>query len=166
MFLKVVFIFILVMFSFSSSTAYEDFVQYEKGYYFVVIKKGSFNAVNSKLKEEIQNHGWDIIHTINVDKTAKIKTPYKTHLLCKADYLKKGVNIFEPIGVIIPCKMAVYVEGNKIKILVEDVMELGKIYAPNNKKFNSFLLKVKDEMIDILNRTAGRFMSSKYTPYE
>ncbi len=146
--------------------SYEDFVQYENGYYYVVLSKGSFKAVNSKLIEEIHNHGWEVIHTINVDKTAEMKTPYKTHLLCKSEYLKKGVQILKPIGVVIPCKMAIYVEGNRIKILVEDVMELSKIYAPGDESFRKFLHKVKDEMIDILNRTAGKFHGSKYTPYE
>ncbi len=146
--------------------SYEDFVQYEKGYYYVVITKGSFKAVNAKLIEEINNHKWDVIHTINLDKTASLKTPYKTHLLCKKDYLQKGVSIFKPIGVIIPCKMAIYTEGSKIKILVEDVAEFAKIYKPEDKSFSKFLNKVKDEMIDILNKTAGKFMSSKYTPYE
>ncbi|NPA54540.1 MAG: DUF302 domain-containing protein [Aquificae bacterium] len=150
----------------SKSNAYEDLVQYEKGYYYVVLNKGSFKIVNSKLIEEIHNHGWDVIHTINVDKTSKIKAPYKTHLLCKSKYLEKGIKVFKPIGVIIPCKMAIYVEGNKIKILVEDVMELAKIYASDNPDFNKFLLKVKEEMIDILNKTASRFQKSKYTPYE
>ncbi len=145
---------------------YEDFVQYQKGYYYVVIKKGSFKSVNAKLIEEIQSHNWEVIHTINVDKTAKLKTPYKTHLLCKGDYLKKGVGIFKPIGVIIPCKLAVYVEGSSVKILVEDVMELAKIYAPGDETFKRFLSKVKEEMIDILNKTAARFHKSKYTPYE
>ncbi len=163
---KLFFSLVLTGFLGASSFAYEDFTEYENGYYYVVIKKGSFKAVNAKLIEEIHNHGWEVIHTINVDKTAKIKTPYKTHLLCKGEYLKKGVGIFKNIGVVIPCKLAIYVEGNKIKILVEDVMELSKIYAPENKTFRKFLMKVKDEMIDILNRTAGKFMKSKYTPYE
>ena len=148
------------------SYAYEDFVQYEKGYYYVIIKKGSFKVINAKLQEEIANHGWDVIHTINVDKTVKSKAPYKTHLLCKAKYLKQSVQYFKPIGVIIPCKIAIFVDGNNVVIMVEDVMELAKIYAPGNKKFEAFLNQVKDEMIDILNRTAARFMSSKYTPYE
>ena len=145
---------------------YEDFVQYEKGYYYITVKGVSPKAVNAKLIEEITNHKWDVIHTINVDKTVKSKTPYKTHLLCKAKYLKKGVEYFKPIGVIIPCKMAIFVDGNNVVIMVEDVMELGKIYAPEDKKFEKFLRQVKSEMIDILNKTAARFMSSKYTPYE
>ncbi len=158
---------ILVLFLFVTQVyGYEDFVQYEKGYYYVLIKKGSFKSVNSKLIEEIRAHGWDVIHTINVDKTTGRKAPYKTHLLCKSKYLKKGIDKFEPIGVIIPCKMAVYVKGNIIKIMVEDVTEYGKIYRPKDKEFYRFLSKVNKELIDILNRTAGRFMKSKYTPYE
>jgi uncharacterized protein (DUF302 family) len=160
---KVLFCFV---FLFSFSYGYEDFVQYERGYYYVEIKKGSFENVNSKLIEEIKAHGWDVIHTINVDKTVKMKSFYKTHLLCKAKYLKKGIERFKAIGVIIPCKMAVYSEGNKVKIMVEDVSEYGRIYAPEDKEFRRFLIKVRDELIDILNRTASRFMKSRYTPYE
>ena len=156
--------FFLLLFSFSYG--YEDFVQYEKGYYYVVITKGSFKNVNSKLLEEIRMQGWDVIHTINVDKTAEMKSPYKTHLLCKAEYLREGIEKFRPIGVIIPCKMAIYVEGSKIKIMVEDVSEYPDIYAPENIQFKKFMLKVRDELISILNRTAGRFMESRYTPYE
>ncbi|WP_456463330.1 DUF302 domain-containing protein [Persephonella sp.] len=157
---------VLFFFLFSLSYGYEDFVQYEKGYYYVVITKGSFKNVNSKLLEEIRMQGWDVIHTINVDKTIKMKSPYKTHLLCKAKYLKEGVKKFRPLGVIIPCKMAIFVEGNKIKIMVEDVSEYADIYAPEDKEFKKFMLKVRDELIGILNRTAGRFMKSRYTPYE
>ena len=155
-----------LFFLFSLSYGYEDFVQYEKGYYYVVITKGSFKNVNSKLLEEIRMQGWDVIHTINVDKTTGMKSPYKTHLLCKAEYLREGIERFRPIGVIIPCKMAIYVEGSKIKIMVEDVSEYSDIYAPKNAEFRKFLLKVRDELIEILNRTAGRFMKSRYTPYE
>ncbi|MBK3332686.1 DUF302 domain-containing protein [Persephonella atlantica] len=156
----------MLLLVFSVVYSYEDFVQYEKGYYYVVINRGSFENVNSKLIEEITLHGWDVIHTINVDKTTGIKTPYKTHLLCKSKYLKKGLEKFKSIGVIIPCKMAIFVEGNTIKIMVEDVTEYAKIYRPEDKEFYRFLSKVKDEMIDILNKTAGRFMKSRYTPYE
>ncbi len=163
---KILCIFFITLFLIDISRGYEDFVQYEKGYYYITVKKGSFKSVNAKLIEEIRNHGWDIIHTINVDKTADLSFPYKTHLLCKRGYLKKGVKLFKPIGVIIPCKMAIFVEGNKIKVLVEDVTELGKSYAPNDKNFKKFLLKVKDEMVDILNRTANKFSKSRYTPYE
>ncbi|SNZ11408.1 Uncharacterized conserved protein, DUF302 family [Persephonella hydrogeniphila] len=154
------------IFLFSLSYSYEDFVQYEKGYYYVEIKKGSFENVNSKLLEEIKAHQWDVIHTINVDKTVKMKSFYKTHLLCKAKYLREGVQRFKAIGVIIPCKMAIFTDGNTVKIMVEDVSEYGKIYAPGNREFEKFLIKVRDELIDILNRTASRFMKSKYTPYE
>ncbi len=145
---------------------YEDFVQYEKGYYYITVKGISPKAVNAKLIEEITNHRWDVIHTINVDKTANLKTFYKTHLLCKSKYLKKGVELFKPIGIIIPCKMSIFTEKNSVKVLVEDVSEFSKIYAPKDKNFEKFMLKVKEEMIDILNRTAAKFQKSKYTPYE
>lgn len=157
---------VLLVVFFLKSYGYEDFVQYEKGYYYIEIKGESVKSVNAKLLEEITNHNWDVIHTINVDKTAGLNTFYKTHLLCKSDYLKKGVKLFKPIGIIIPCKMSIFVDGNTVKVLVEDVSEFSKIYAPKNKNFEKFILKVKEEMIDILNRTASRFGKSKYTPYE
>ncbi|WP_457621401.1 DUF302 domain-containing protein [Persephonella sp.] len=158
--------YLTVLVLFFTSFSYEDFVQYEKGYYYVIIKQGSFKAINGELKSQIMDHGWDIVHTINVDKTVRSKKPYKTHLLCKATYLKKGVKLFDPIGVIIPCKMAIKVEGSYVKIMVEDVSEYAKIYAPGDERFSKFLDKIKKEMIDILNKTASRFMKSKYTPYE
>ncbi|NPA17355.1 DUF302 domain-containing protein [Persephonella sp.] len=159
-------IFLAVLFIFFGSQAYEDFVQYEKGYYYVEIKKGSFKAVNAKLLEEISSHGWDVIHTINVDKTVGMKKPYKTHLLCKSSYLKQGIERFKPIGIIIPCKMAIFSDGNSIKIMVEDVTEYGDLYGKGNPEFRKMLYRVKEEMIDILNKTAGKFMKSRYTPYE
>ncbi len=164
--MKVVISLISALFIILNAYSYQDFVQYEKGYYYVIINKGSFKTVNSELKSQIIEHGWDIVHTINVDKTVKSKKPFKTHLLCKAKYLKKGVKLFEPIGVIIPCKMAIKVEGSYIKIMVEDVTEFANIYAPGDENVRKFLNKVKKEMIDILNKTAARFMKSKYSPYE
>jgi len=62
--------------------------------------------------------------------------------------------------------MAIKVEGSYVKIMVEDVSEYSKIYAPGNEQFSKFLDKVRKEMIDILNKTASKFMKSKYTPYE
>jgi len=41
---KILFCFV---FLFSFSYGYEDFVQYERGYYYVEIKKGSFENVTS-----------------------------------------------------------------------------------------------------------------------
>ncbi len=164
--MKIISAYLTVLFLIFSAFSYEDFVQYEKGYYYVVITQGSFKAVNGELKSQIMDQGWDIVHTINVDKTVRSKKPYKTHLLCKASYLKKGIKLFDQIGVIIPCKMAIKVEGSYIKIMVEDVTEYSKIYAPGDKKFSKFLEKVNKEMIDILNKTASKFMKSRYTPYE
>ncbi len=112
-FFKALIIFFVIFFF--PSYGYEDFVQYEKGYYFVEIKGASAKTVNAKLIEEINSHRWDIIHTINVDKTAGLKSFYKTHLLCRGDYLKKGLKIFKPIGIIISCKMSILLKGIALK---------------------------------------------------
>lgn len=72
-------------------------VQFEKGYYYVVIKNGNFDKVNEVLKSEIENHKWGVIHTMNVDKTVKSNTPHKTYLLCRADYLTEGLKFNKDI---------------------------------------------------------------------
>jgi len=83
-------------------------VNFEKGYYYVVIKKGDFDKVNAVLQQEIQNHKWGIIHTLNVDKTIKSNTPHKTCLLCRTDYLTEGINNKDVISVLIPCRISIY----------------------------------------------------------
>ncbi|WP_457639170.1 DUF302 domain-containing protein [Persephonella sp.] len=150
-------IFPVLLFVFGLSYGNWEGVKEGKGYYYVEIEDSSFEEVNTQLLKEIKRYGWDVIHTINVDKTADRKEPYKTHLLCKSKYLKKGVERFKPIGIIIPCKMAVFAEGNTVKIMVEDIKEYGKVYGVNDKEFLKVLDKVNEEMKSILRRTYLKF---------
>ncbi len=154
---------LLSIFIFSTAFSYEDHVQYDNGYYYVIIKKERFDRVNAELVEQINKHGWQVIHTIDVSKTANLKSPYKTYLLCRGDYLEKGVNYFKLIGVIIPCRIAIFQEKDYIKIAVEDIREIAKIYRKNSK-FYRFMMDVEFEMIDILNKTADRFSKKQLIP--
>ncbi len=151
----------LIMVSFSF--AYEDHVQYEHGYFYVIIEKEKFNKVNAELLQQIENHGWEVIYTMNVDQTTKSKIPYKTHLLCKRDYLKEGLSKFKLVGVIIPCRIAIFQEKDYIKIAVEDIREIVKMYKPSSE-FYRFIINVEHEMIDILNSTADQFSKKRLIP--
>ncbi len=160
--MRVFLTFAILMFS-TFAFSYEDHVQYESGYYYVVIKKEKFDRVNAELIEQINKHGWQVIHTINVDKTINISKPYKTHLLCRGDYLKKGLEYFKLIGVIIPCRITIFQDKDYIKIAVEDIREIAKMYRKNSK-FYRFMMDVEFEMIDILNRTADKFSKKQLIP--
>ena len=140
-------------------------VEYEKGYYYVVIKNGNFERVNAVLQQEIQNHKWGIIHTMNVDKTIKSNIPHKTYLLCRADYLSEGIQFNkEVISVLIPCRISIYQDKNDIKILVEDVEAASKTFGVEDQKFKVFLRQVTDEMKSILQKTADRFEKKSLIP--
>jgi len=118
-------------------------VNFEKGYYYVVIKKGNFDKVNAVLQQEIQNHKWGIIHTMNVDKTIKSNTPHKTYLLCRADYLTEGIKFNKDvISVLIPCRISIYQNKNDVKILVEDVEAASTHFGIEDKKFKAFFKKL------------------------
>jgi len=139
-------------------------VQYEKGYYYVEIKNQKFDKVNAVLLNSIKENGWNVIHTINVDKTAKTKYPYKTHLLCRGDYLQKAVNQYKSVGIIIPCRIAIFQEGNSIKIMVEDVSEANNTYGIKDETFKNFLIKVSEEMKKILNDTESHIEKPQLFP--
>ena len=156
-------IFMVVLLISSLSFSYEDHVQYESGYFYVIIKKADFDRVNAELVEQIQEHGWQVIHTINVDKTANLKVPYKTHLLCRGDYLEKGYNLFKLVGALIPCRIAIFQEKDYIKIAVEDIREVSEMYKPD-PKFYRFMIDIEHEMIDILNKTADKFQKKRLIP--
>ncbi len=153
----------LVLFVISISVAYEDHVKYEHGYFYVVIEKEKFSSVNSELLQQIENHGWEVIYTMNVDRTTKTASPYKTHLLCRRDYLREGLKKFKLIGVIIPCRIAIFQEKDHIKIAVEDIREIVEMYKPD-PEFYRFIITVEHEMIDILNRTADAFSKKRLIP--
>lgn len=57
--------FILLFFTFVGLSSAQDYgnVQFEKGYYYVVIKNAKFDAVNSILQGEIKSHKWDEVYT-------------------------------------------------------------------------------------------------------
>ncbi len=140
-------------------------VTFEKGYYQVVIKNGNFDRVNAVLQQEIQNHKWGIIHTMNVDKTIKSKTPHKTYLLCRSDYLSEGIKFNrEVISVLIPCRISIYQDKNNIKIIVEDVESAASHFGINDTKFNAFLRQVSDEMKSILEKTSNHFDKESLKP--
>ncbi|NPA51422.1 MAG: DUF302 domain-containing protein [Aquificae bacterium] len=154
---------VITLFFLGYSYGYEDHVKYEHGYFYVIIDKEKFGSVNSELLQQIENHGWEVIYTMNVDRTTKTNTPYKTHLLCKRDYLREGLETFKLIGVIIPCRIAIFQEKNYVKIAVEDIKEIVKKYNPN-PKFYRFITAIEQEMIDILNRTANEFSKKRLIP--
>ncbi len=156
--LSILFMFAITVYS------YEDDVQHEKGYYYVIIKNKSPKVVNATVVEEIYKEGWDIVSTINVDKTANLRTFYKTHLICKENYLSQGVKKFKEIGNLIPCRITVLVEGTKVKVMVEDVEEIAKIYGIKDKEFLMFLKKVQDELVNILVRTATKLSPRTFKP--
>ena len=153
-------VFLLTSFSF----AYEDHLQYEKGYYYVLIKKGNFKSVNAKLVEISHKYGWDVVHTLNIDKTLNLKIPYKTHLLCKKSRLEHGYSYFKAIGILAPCRIAIYREGKYIKIATEDLMEMAKRFQPEDKEFFNCIRRVQNELLDILNDTANEFERKKLIP--
>jgi uncharacterized protein (DUF302 family) len=140
-------------------------VNFEKGYYYIVIKNGNFDKVNAVLQQEIQNHKWGIIHTMNVDKTIKSNTPHKTYLLCHADYLTEGIKFNKDvISVLIPCRISIYQDKNDVKILVEDVEAASTNFGIEDKKFKAFLRQVADEMKSILQKTSDHFEKKSLTP--
>jgi uncharacterized protein (DUF302 family) len=160
--LKIILTFILIISTYVYS--YEDDVQHEKGYYYIIIKNKSPKIVNAVVAEEIYKSQWDIVATINVDKTTNLKTFYKTHLICQEDYLSMGVRKFKEIGNLIPCRITVLVEGTKVKVMVEDVEEIAKIYGIKDKEFLKFLKKVQDELITILVKTSSRLAPKTFKP--
>ncbi len=161
---KFLLFFYLLLILVVKSYGYEENVHYKDGYYYITLKKASFKKANAILQENIAKYNWDIVHTINVDKTAKIKTPYKTHLLCKAKYLKEGVKTFRNIGLLIPCKITIRTEGAKIIVMVEDVVELAKTYGIKDKKILNFLKKVQNELIGILETTKNQLEPRGFLP--
>jgi uncharacterized protein (DUF302 family) len=160
----ITYIFISVIFFVSFSKAYEDHLKYEKGYYYVLIKKGSFKRINAKLIEIANKHGWDVVHTLNVDKTLNLKTPYKTHLLCKKSKLEHGYSYFKAIGILAPCRIAIYRDGKYIKIATEDLMETATKFQPEDKEFFNCIRRVQNELLDILNSTANEFERKALIP--
>ncbi len=161
---SIIYSLISLLLIFSVSKAYEDHLNYEKGYYYVLIKKGSFEKVNAKLIEMAQKYGWDVVHTLNIDKTLNLKTPYKTHLLCKKERLEHGYEYFKAIGILTPCRIAIYRDGKYIKIATEDLMEIALRFQPENKEFFNCIRRVQNEMLNILNDTANEFERKRLIP--
>lgn len=159
--------FILLFFTFVGLSSAQDYgnVQFEKGYYYVVIKNAKFDAVNSILQGEIKSHKWGVIHTINVDKSTNSPVPHKTYLLCRSDYLERGIRFNKNvISVVIPCRISIYQDGNNVKILVEDVEGYNNMFGIEDTMFKSFLAQVSEEMKSILQKTADRFHKKQNFP--
>ncbi len=161
---KVIYSLFLILFMTSLSLAYEDHLKYEKGYYYVLIKKGSFERVNAKLIEMAQKYGWDVVHTLNVDKTLNLKIPYKTHLICKKSRLEHGYSYFKAIGILAPCRIAIYRDGKYIKIATEDLMEMATRFQPEDQEFFNCIRRVQNELLNILNDTANEFERKSLIP--
>lgn len=158
------FIFLVLLIGVSRADQHGQ-VTFEKGYYFVIIKNANFEAVDNVLQNEIKNHGWGIIHTMNVDKTVNSPVPHKTYLLCRSDYLEQGVKFNKDVvSVIIPCRISIYQDKNNIKILVEDVSAYNQIFKITDSKFKSFLGQVAEEMKSILQKTANQFDKKQNFP--
>ena len=158
------FLLVLVLLLTAHVHSYEDDIQHYKGYYYIIIKNKSPKLVNATVVEEIYKAGWDIVATVNVDKTSNLKTFYKTHLICQENYLSKGVRKFKEIGNLIPCRITVLVEGSKVKVMVEDVEEIAKVYGIKDKGFLTFLKKVQDELVSILIKTSSRLSPKTFKP--
>jgi uncharacterized protein (DUF302 family) len=157
------FLVVVLFLSISSLKAAE--VQFEKGYYYVIIKNANFDKVNETLKSEIENQKWGIIHTMNVDKTVKSQIPHKTYLLCRSDYLTEGLKFDKNvISVLIPCRISIYQEKNNIKIVVEDVEATASNFGVEDKRFKAFLKQVTEEMKTILQKTADHFEKRQNIP--
>lgn len=153
----VILVFVLIIYGNVKAEKHGE-VTFEKGYYYVVIKNAKFESVDNVLQNEIKNHKWGIIHTMNVDKTVNSPSPHKTYLLCRSDYLEQGIKFNkEIVSVIIPCRISIYQDRNDIKILVEDVSAYNQIFGINDTKFKTFLNQVAEEMKSILQKTANEF---------
>ncbi|MEJ5172995.1 MAG: DUF302 domain-containing protein [Hydrogenothermaceae bacterium] len=163
-FFRAIFVLLVLVVGLAKAQNYGE-VTFEKGYYYVVIKNANFDAVNNVLQNEIKNHKWGVIHTMNVDKTTNSPVPHKTYLLCRSDYLSQGIKFNKDIvSVIIPCRISIYQDKNDIKILVEDVGAYTQIFGIEDPKFKGFLNQVSDEMRSILQKTADQFGKKQNFP--
>jgi len=115
--------------------------------------RGSFEKAISAITQSLKNEGFGILTQIDVSKTLKQKLnvdypQYKILGACNPTYAYKALQAEKTIGLLLPCNVIVYKDGNKVYISI--MKPTAALTLSNNSKVTAVAEVVENKLINAL----------------
>ncbi len=119
-----------------------------------------FNEVEERLREILQSKGFGILTEIDVKETLKKKlnveyTPYKILGACNPPRAHRALQAEPDIGVLLPCNVILYVEGNNI--IVSAMNPASALGLVENSEIDSVGKEVEEIMREVVSEVEDSF---------
>ncbi|RMG30926.1 MAG: DUF302 domain-containing protein [Methanobacteriota archaeon] len=119
-----------------------------------------FNEVEERLREILQSKGFGILTEIDVKETLKKKlnveyTPYKILGACNPPRAHRALQAEPDIGVLLPCNVILYVEGNNI--IVSAMNPASALGFVENSEIDSVGKEVEEIMREVVSEVEDSF---------
>ena len=123
-------------------------------YYISKTIEGTFDQVIEQVTDALQNIGFGIVTTIDIQATLRQKLdvdfkPYTILGACNPNFAHKALQMEDKLGVILPCNVLVIDQGNgQIEVAAMHPAEL--MYALNNPQLNQLAREVSQKMEEMM----------------
>lgn len=123
-------------------------------YYISKTIEGTFDQVIEQVTDALQNIGFGIVTTIDIQATLRQKLdvdfkPYTILGACNPNFAHKALQMEDKLGVILPCNVLVIDQGNgQIEVAAMHPAEL--MYALNNPQLNQVAREVSQKMEEMM----------------
>ncbi len=123
-------------------------------YYISKTIEGTFDQVIEQVTDALQNIGFGIVTTIDMQATFRQKLdvefkPYTILGACNPNFAHKALQMEDKLGVILPCNVLVIDQGNgQIEVAAMHPAEL--MYALNNPQLNQVAREVSQKMEEMM----------------
>ncbi|MCC7316915.1 MAG: DUF302 domain-containing protein [Bacteroidales bacterium] len=123
-------------------------------YYISKTIEGTFDQVIEQVTDALQNIGFGIVTTIDMQATFRQKLdvefkPYTILGACNPNFAHKALQMEDKLGVILPCNVLVIDQGNgQIEVAAMHPAEL--MYALNNPQLNQLAREVSQKMEEMM----------------
>ena len=123
-------------------------------YYISKTIEGTFDQVIEQVTDALQNIGFGIVTTIDIQATLRQKLdvdfkPYTILGACNPNFAHKALQMEDKLGVILPCNVLVIDQGNgQIEVAAMHPADL--MYALNNPQLNQLAREVSQKMEEMM----------------
>ncbi len=116
----------------------------------------SFEQALDKVAEELKKEGFGILTEIDVKATMKKKLdvdyrPYKILGACNPPFAHQALQAEEQIGLMLPCNVIVYVNGNN-RTVIAAVNPMASMQAVENPNLGEVAAQVQNKLKAVIER--------------
>jgi len=117
---------------------------------YTVVSREDFDSTVVELQKEIEKNGMRVLHIHDVQATLAQKglahEPFKMIEFCKADYAHTLLGINPRVGIFLPCKISVYIQGEETFISVLNLNSITSLFS------DATVISLLSEVNDIVKK--------------